>query len=340
LIGEGVNDYSGPYREVFTDAIAEVLKSDADGRGVLGVLDRTPNYVASIGENRDIFMFSLNGQPIEKLCNLKASKFTTHSEDQVQRSFRTLMASRSEPCREVEEALVFLGRIVGIAFRHGIPVDLPLPMNSIWKPLTEEPVSSSDKLLELDYLAHKQLGNRIDAEDSLLLLWQKRMLNAFAEGLGNVIPVEILPLLSGEEFRDMICGNSDIDVALLQRVTEYEGYQITDGVVQNFWVVLRELDNNEMKSFLQFVWARNRLPMRESDFESPFKIVRDSLNSGDTADQALPSASTCFFSLILPEYTSKETLREKLVFAINNVTTMETDFQTNSAEIAEGYRAF
>jgi hypothetical protein len=138
----------------------------------------------------------------------------------------------------------------------------------------------------------------------------------------------------------MICGNSDIDVALLQRVTEYEGYQITDGVVQNFWVVLRELDNNEMKSFLQFVWARNRLPMRESDFESPFKIVRDSLNSGDTADQALPSASTCFFSLILPEYTSKETLREKLVFAINNVTTMETDFQTNSAEIAEGYRAF
>jgi len=28
-----------------------------------------------------------------------------------------------------------------------------------------------------------------------------------------------------------------------------------------------------------------------------------------------------------------------LLFAINNVTTMETDFQTNSAEITEGYRA-
>jgi hypothetical protein len=340
LIGEGVNDYSGPYREAFTDAIAEVLKCDADGRGALGVLDRTPNYVASIGENRDVFMFSLNGQSIQKLCNLKASKCTTQAENRVQRSFRTLLASRSEPCREVEEALVFLGRIVGIAFRHGIPVDLPLPLNSVWKPLTEEPASNSDKLLELDYLAHKQLENSIEADDSLLLLWQKRMLNAFAEGLGNVIPVEILPLVSGEEFRDMICGNAEVDVALLQRVTEYEGFQVTDAAVQYFWEVLRELDNNERKSFLQFVWARNRLPMRESDFESPFKIVKDSLNSGDKADQALPSASTCFFSLILPEYTSKETLREKLVFAINNVTTMETDFQTNSAEIAEGYRAF
>ena len=77
--------------------------------------------------------------------------------------------------------------------------------------------------------------------------------------------------------------------------------------------------------------------MKESDFDAPFKIQRD---NGTDGPQALPSASTCFFSLSLPEYTCKEHLKEKLLFAINNVTTMETDFQTNSAEIAEGYRAF
>jgi hypothetical protein len=77
--------------------------------------------------------------------------------------------------------------------------------------------------------------------------------------------------------------------------------------------------------------------MKESDFDAPFKIQKD---NGSDGDQALPSASTCFFSLTLPEYKSKEHLKEKLLFAINNVTTMETDFQTNSAEIAEGYRAF
>ncbi len=39
--------------------------------------------------------------------------------------------------------------------------------------------------------------------------------------------------------------------------------------------------------------------------------------------------------LTLPGYSSKQILRSKLLFAITNVTTMETDFQTNSAEISE-----
>jgi len=91
---------------------------------------------------------------------------------------------------------------------------------------------------------------------------------------------------------------------------------------------------------LQFVWARSRLPVRESDFEASFKIQKDVVNTDERADEALPSASTCFFSLTLPEYSQREILKEKLLFAITNVTTMETDFQTNSAEIAEGYQAF
>ena len=166
------------------------------------------------------------------------------------------------------------------------------------------------------------------------------MLNSFVEGLSNVLPVEVLSLLDGEELRGLMCGNEDVDVDLLRSVVEYEGYVESDTVIQAFWETLRELNNLERKLFLQFVWARNRLPLKKSDFEAPFKIQRDSANVGERADQALPSASTCFFSLALPEYTCKEVLKDKLLFAINNVTTMETDFQTNSAEIAEGYRAF
>merc|ERR1712232_1093857 len=166
------------------------------------------------------------------------------------------------------------------------------------------------------------------------------MLNSFVEGMGNVLPVEILPIFSGKELRDTFCGNQNVDVDLLKLVVEYEGYNETDKVIINFWETLREFSDDERKSFLQFVWARNRLPLRESDFEAPFKIQRDTTNNAALPDQALPSASTCFFSLALPEYSTKEVLKDKLLFAIQNVTTMETDFQTNSAEIAEGYRAF
>jgi len=336
LIGEGVNDYSGPYREVFTDALSEVLNVLKSG-GTLGVLDPTPNNSSQIGGNRDLYMFSLNGRD---MTNSNLGTISVSDEEQcIRQSFSSLIAARDESSREVEEALVFLGRITGTAYRHGIPVDLPFPLQCVWKALVEEISADEDRLREVDFLAYKQL-KKGNSEIVPLLWWQQKMLNSFVEGLSNVLPVEVLTMLTGEELRDTLCGNPEVDVDLLRRVVEYEGYEESDLVIQFFWETLRELNNSERKVFLQFVWARNRLPLKESDFEAPFKIQRDSANAGERADQALPSASTCFFSLTLPEYSSKNVLKEKLLFAINNVTTMETDFQTNSAEIAEGYRAF
>ncbi|VEU40597.1 unnamed protein product [Pseudo-nitzschia multistriata] len=329
LIGEGVNDYSGPYREAFADAICEILQVDADGNGSLGVLDPTPNNVSDIGENRALYMFSLNKNDPSKIATVK--KTMTRTERSIRSAFSTLITAGDESSRQVEEALVFLGRLAGTAFRHGIPLDLPLPLESVWKAMVEEDCKV-DELKEIDFLAYQQHGCE---EESMLLSWQRRMLNSFIDGISSVLPVEIFSIFTGEELRDMFCGNPDIDVDMLRKVVEYEGYTESDQVIQSFWEILRELTNEERKRFLQFVWARNRLPLKESDFDAPFKIQKDNGNDGD---QALPSASTCFFSLSLPAYRSKEQLREKLLFAINNVTTMETDFQTNSAEISEGYK--
>jgi len=334
LIGEGVNDYSGPYRETFTDAFSEILNLNDQGSGELGVLDATPNNVSQIGENRGLFMFSLNGVDVSVSGDEKNA--TSTEEERILDSFSSLAFTRDERSREVEEALVFLGRLTGTAFRHGIPLDLPLPLESTWRAIVEEYTSEPKRMHEIDALAAKQ--QQSTSGRSALLKWQQRMLNSFVEGLSNVIPVEILTILTGEELRDIICGNPDIDVDLLKRVVEYEGFEATDSVIEYFWETLREFTSSERKKFLQFVWARNRLPMKESDFEAPFKIQRDS--SEQNKDKALPSASTCFFSLSLPQYSNKETLKEKLLFAINNVATMETDFQTNAAEINEGYRAF
>jgi len=333
LIGEGVNDYSGPYREVFTDALREIITTEGNGEGSLGVLDPTPNNSSGIGEGRDLFMFSFNGrslnnQTVELPEELKS----------IQKVFGFLAMQRDEGSREVEDSLVFLGRVVGTAYRHGISVDLPLPLHSFWKVLTEEPATAEEELREIDLLAFKTVA---EAECSSLLQWQQRMINSFAEGLSSVVPIEILPLFTGEELCEAICGNPDVDVDLLRRVVEYEGYQETDRVIGFFWNTLREMTRAERQKFLQFVWARNRLPSREADFEAPFKILKDTAtHMNQQVDQVLPSASTCFFSLTLPDYSSQEILKQKLLFAISNVTTMETDFHTNNAEIAEGYRAF
>jgi HECT-domain (ubiquitin-transferase) len=348
LIGEGCNDYSGPYREAFTDALSEITNTDTDGTavfGTLGVLDPTPNNVSGVGENRDLFMFSLNGSDPHS-CLPPHTPSLSSSEKLIRSSFASLIATREESSREVEDALVFLGRLTGTALRHGIALDLPLPLETVWKAIVEEEGDDEKELMEVDLLSWRnnaEGGNGV--LKSPLLLWQQRMLNSFVDGLSNVLPVEVFSILTGEELREMICGNSEIDVDLLKRIVEYEGYEETDQVVQFFWEVLREFTNEERKSFLQFVWARNRLPLKEADFDSPFKIQKDTSGKASSADDesgpaALPSASTCFFALSLPPYKTKEDLKSKLLFAINNVATMETDFQTNTAEINEGYRAF
>jgi hypothetical protein len=42
--------------------------------------------------------------------------------------------------------------------------------------------------------------------------------------------------------------------------------------------------------------------------------------------------------LTLPDYPEKEMLRQKLLYAIQHVTTMESDYITNDAEVGEGWR--
>ena len=340
LVGEGVNDYSGPYREVFTDAMSEVTDVDTEGMSSLGVLEPTPNNEAELGDGRDLFMFAKHsGSSIidEQMDQLSLE------EREMLHSFSSLTCVSTEQSREVEDSIVFLGKLAGTACRHSIPIDLPLPLGVVWDRISEESFQPHKSLHEIDLLAYNRLKDEeyhdlaaLNANNTMST--QRRLLNFFADGLSSVLPVELLTLFTGEQLRDIMCGNPEIDVELLLRVVEYEGYSENDDVVSYLWDVLREMTTSERKLFLQFVWARNRLPLKEADFDAPFRIQKDTKAVKEGDDYPLPSASTCFFSLMLPEYPSKDVLKEKLLFAIENVTTMESDYVTNDVEVSEGWR--
>ena len=117
---------------------------DIQGRGSLAVLDPSPNNASEIGENRGLHMFSLNGRALSAPFSGKPS--LSNEEQRIRESFSSLTAARDETSREVEEALIFLGRLTGTAFRHGIPLDLPLPLESVWKAIVEEPTKEKDRL--------------------------------------------------------------------------------------------------------------------------------------------------------------------------------------------------
>jgi hypothetical protein len=144
-----------------------------------------------------------------------------------------------------------------------------------------------------------------------------------------------------------------VDVDLLQQCTEYEEVDESQPHIQYFWEVLKEMTSEERTSFLRFVWARSRMPNSAKDFPMNFKIQVFTSNiifvlftaltkritqaaqvqgARNEPDKFLPHAQTCFFSLSLPAYSTKEILRSKLLYAIQNSPNMDADVRLHNAE--------
>jgi len=73
--------------------------------------------------------------------------------------------------------------------------------------------------------------------------------------------------------------------------------------------------------FIRFVWGRSRLPVTTT-FPTKF-VVKLLERHGPNHDMYLPSAHTCFFTLDLPAYSTKEIMREKILKAITMCTSVE-----------------
>jgi hypothetical protein len=46
-------------------------------------------------------------------------------------------------------------------------------------------------------------------------------------------------------------------------------------------------------------------------------MIKPMINNKSNHDQALPKADTCFFNIELPNYSSKQIMKEKILLAIN-----------------------
>eukprot|EP00754_Rhynchopus_humris_P049742 Rhum_TRINITY_DN8559_c0_g2::Rhum_TRINITY_DN8559_c0_g2_i1::g.28671::m.28671 len=73
--------------------------------------------------------------------------------------------------------------------------------------------------------------------------------------------------------------------------------------------------------FLRFVSGRERVPVR-------LKIMPLQV---EQPDNFLPIASTCFFWISLPNYSSAQVLKRKLLYAISNCTDIDTDYRVRGS---------
>ena len=81
---------------------------------------------------------------------------------------------------------------------------------------------------------------------------------------------------------------------------------------RDFWEVVMSLDEELKKKFLLFTTGSDRVPVGGMG-EMTFKVTK---TNQDPAN--LPEAHTCFNQLVLPQYETKENLKEILIIAISN----------------------
>ncbi|CAH0518506.1 unnamed protein product [Peronospora belbahrii] len=134
---------------------------------------------------------------------------------------------------------------------------------------------------------------------------------AMAQGFATLFPRRVLTLLTWQELEMLTCGSPKIDLDLWQRHTRYDGYAEDDPTVRLFWKALAEFSDAQRADFVRFAWGRSRLP--RGKWPQPFKLSK---KGGRDATRSLPVAHTCFFSVELPPYTSRETMRSMLLATI------------------------
>ncbi|XP_050381252.1 E3 ubiquitin-protein ligase UPL4 [Argentina anserina] len=144
-----------------------------------------------------------------------------------------------------------------------------------------------------------------------------RQVEAFKSGFNQVFPIEHLQIFTEEELEHLLCGERDSWAfnELLDHIKFDHGYTASSPPIVNLLEVIHELDQELRRAFLQFVTGAPRLPPGGFASLNPkLTIVRK--HSSNTADLDLPSVMTCANYLKLPPYSSKEKMKEKLVYAI------------------------
>eukprot|EP00455_Lapot_gusevi_P027966 TRINITY_DN2971_c0_g1_i1.p1 TRINITY_DN2971_c0_g1~~TRINITY_DN2971_c0_g1_i1.p1 ORF type:complete len:155 (-),score=27.33 TRINITY_DN2971_c0_g1_i1:171-635(-) len=143
-------------------------------------------------------------------------------------------------------------------------------------------------------------------------------IQAIRQGLISVIPARFLSLLTWKELELEVCGNPVIDIELLKRHTRYSDCKPSDPFIGFFWRVLSDFNQTERSQFLRFVWGRSRLPP-PGKFSEPFRLC----SPAHLKETHLPISHTCNFCLELPQYSSIELMREKILKAITLCSTID-----------------
>eukprot|EP00892_Ulva_mutabilis_P011877 jgi/Ulvmu1/9061/UM005_0154.1 len=180
----------------------------------------------------------------------------------------------------------------------------------------EVPVTDSNKLMYVYLCAHWHMA-RINSAAA----------QAFSAGLSRVIPISFLCMFTVVEVNELLGGAAAVDgisVADMQAHCHYKGgYSRSSSTVRMFWRVVAGFTAEEQRLLLKFVTGTRRAPLGGfANLTPPLVLYKVDCGASPLARlggadvDRLPTASTCFSLLKLPNYRRSSTLRKKLLYAI------------------------
>ncbi|CAC5368389.1 HERC4 [Mytilus coruscus] len=141
----------------------------------------------------------------------------------------------------------------------------------------------------------------------------EKQYTAFSDGFLKVCDSKVLELFHPLELQSMVIGNENYDFHILEKNTEYKGeYHRYHPTIKIFWDVFHDLSIEQKKKFLLFLTGSDRIPILGME---TIKVIIQPTQGGESY---LPVAHTCFNILDLPTYEDKQTLKDKLILAIEH----------------------
>ena len=158
----------------------------------------------------------------------------------------------------------------------------------------------------------------------------KEELISFKDGFISVIPINFINIFSIEEFNFVLSGQKIINLKDWKYNTIYKGnYNEKSPIIQMFWKVLSELNNEKLLLFFKFCTGSTTIPLDGfSSLPGPKnKIIKFTIdickidnNCNNKKINKLIIAHTCFNSIIIPEYKKIEEMRNAIYIILENDT--------------------
>uniref|UniRef100_A0A8C4UZL9 Ubiquitin-protein ligase E3A n=1 Tax=Falco tinnunculus TaxID=100819 RepID=A0A8C4UZL9_FALTI len=208
---------------------------------------------------------------------------------------------------ETEGQFTLIGIVLGLAIYNNCILDVHFPM-VVYRKLMGKKGTFRD-LADSHPVLYQSLRDLLEyegsVEDDMMITFQISHTDLF----GNPMMHDLKE--NGDKIPITNENRKNLDFQALEETTEYDGGYTRDSVIiREFWEIVHSFTDEQKRLFLQFTTGTDRAPVGGL---GKLKMII-AKNGPDT--ERLPTSHTCFNVLLLPEYSSKEKLKERLLKAI------------------------